>query len=232
VETPEQRFRSLTYSAYNVLGPAAGGTAVTTRVDSAFIEAALPTGETRREEIAQLRGISGSLLIGADGVLRRVEFDHAAGAPSEAVETLAQSLRALQVSFPNRAVAVGDSWDEMRDVPLELPGLNEPVRLRLRKTLRAVHLDDAGDTTVVIELGFRLPDKPFTVHEGEAVFSMALSGEWTGVVEYSLARGATIVFQMGGSIRVEITNGGLRTRPIAMRMDQRITQRLLASGAP
>ena len=213
-----QHMRTRMYSVREVTGPVAGGIAVATRIDSAVAEAVLPTGGTHREEMGQLRGAAGRLVYDERMRLVRADFADA---------SLAENLQAFDVAaFPAKAVGRGDSWDEALAVSLELPGLNEPVTLRTRMTLRDVRLD-GGDTTVVITLGFRMPDDPLAVRDGEARFAMTLTGEWTGELEYSLTRGATVAMSVGGTIHVKIENRDLLAQPIAMRMDQRLSQRLI-----
>lgn len=218
-EVLDQHLRTRMYSVQEVAGPAAGGVAITTRIDSAVAEAELPTGGTHREEMGHLRGTTGRLLYDERMRLVRAEFRDA---------SVADNFKTFEVaSFPARAVAEGDSWDEMLALPLDLPGLDEPVTVRARMTLREVRLD-AGDTTVVIALGVRMPEKPLAVQEGDARFAMTLKGEWTGEWRYSLTRGATVAMDVGGSVLVEIENRALLGQPIAMRLDQRLSQRLVS----
>lgn len=232
VTLPEQRFRTLTYSLHEVTGPVTGGFAVTTRTDSAFVEAVLPTGETRREELTQLRGTIGGLLYDDRMQLVRAEFVDAQGQTSEVTESLAENARAFGLAaFPQRAVGVGDSWEETIDVPMELPGVNEPLSLAVRLTLRDVRLDGA-DTTIVVALAFRLPDDPLEVVQGEERFSITFTGRWTGELRYSLTRGTTAALDMGGSIRVDIVSSAATTPPLALRMDQRMSQRLVVPAGP
>jgi hypothetical protein len=132
-------------------------------------------------------------------------------------------------AFPTRAVSVGDSWEETVAMPVELPGMNQRVTGRIRMTLRDVRLV-SGDTTAVIGLGFRTPNDPIAVTEGEERFTMRLKGEWTGELQYSLTRGATLAMDLGGSIRIEIASPEPVNQSYAMRMDQRLVQRLVESS--
>ena len=233
IDLPEQRFRNAIYSVREVTGLAGGNASVTVRIDSAFAEVVLPTGEVRREQMMQLHGMVGGLVYDDRLRLVRVAFVDSAGAESDVTKSLAENVKSFDVcAFPVRAVAVGDSWEETLPVPVELPGLNRQLTAKVRMTLLDLRLA-GGDTTAVIGIGFRPPDEPIAVTQAEGRFTMKVRGEWTGELRYSLTRGTALQLEFGGSMRVEVAGAARDAPSYAMRMDQRFAHRLLASnGGP
>jgi hypothetical protein len=233
IDLPEQRFRNSIYSVREVTALTGANASVMMRIDSAFAEAVLPTGEVRREPMMQLHGMVGGLVY--DDRLRLVKagFVDSAGAESDFSKSLAENVRSFDLcAFPARAVAVGDSWEETMPVPVELPGLNRQLTGKVRMTLLDLRLA-GGDTTAVIGLGFRAPDQPIAVTQAEGRFTMKVQGEWTGELQYSLTRGTPLQLEFGGSLRVEVAGSGPDAPSYAMRMDQRFAHRLLAAnGGP
>lgn len=212
----------------SVTGPVAGGTRVAVRVDSVSLTTPAMPRAAGAEAAQMLRGLESNIVFDERMQVVTSEVANAAGVPPQLANQIAAGLRGASFPLPDHALSVGDSWTVAMTAPTPVPGLNQPLTLSYRITLKALRVT-AADTVVHLSLETSFPKDPLTLNLGGAPATMTINGSLRGEQDYSIVRGAIISVDLKGTVRVAMRGGPMGDG--AMVMDQRLRLTLLEDAA-
>jgi len=228
-KVPEQQIQMHLYFTQSITGPAEGGTGVSVRFDSTTIDSPMLQSSAFAPALERMRGLTTELVFDdRRNVLRSATT--AGGEATPASDQLLRGMKGLAFPFPEGPVGVGDSWTAEIDMPLgQMANVNAPLKTKTRLTLKEITAT-GPDTTVLIALETMLPTDPIVMSQQGQSITMKLSGTLTGDQLFSLARGAAVHSQLGGTIHINVAGGPLGPGGMDMTMTQATS--LTLGGTP
>lgn len=212
---PEQKIQMHIYFTQAVTGPADGGTAVTMRFDSVTMDGPM-MGPGFGPALDSLRGRKTSVVF--DDRRNLVKAGDAPGDSPNPV--LSKGLRGLSFPFPEAPVGVGDSWTSEIELPIgQIANSNAPFKAKTKFTVREL-ATSTPDTTILVALETTMPTEPLVMTQQGQTVTMKFGGTLTGDQLYSISRGAALRSQLGGTITINVTGGGLGEGGMNMTMTQ------------
>jgi hypothetical protein len=211
-----------------VNGPAGGGLDVTLRVDSVQLSAPGAGNQAGAQASQMLRGLESHIVFDDRMQVLSSQISNAAGVPPQMASQIAAGLRGASFPLPDHPLAVGESWTVEMTAPTAVPGLNRPLTLKYRITLKDLSTSGA-DSVAHFAVQTSFPKDPIEIDLGGQKATMTIDGSLKGDQRYSIVRDAIVSVDLQGTVRV-----GMRGGPMpegTMVMDQRLRLTLLEGAA-
>lgn len=217
-----------------VAGPAPDGHGTTVRITFDSTRMEMPGLPPAMEGFAsdRLRGLEATVLFDDRAQVVRTDFAPSPGIPPDMAEQMAAGVKMMGFAMPAEPVGRGDSWTVTTELPMtQLPGTSSGSgAARTRLTVRTIRIA-AGtppDTLVVLDVRTSFPEEPIPIEFQGRRATLRLSGTLTGEQTFSITRGTIVRGDLGGTIRMQVSGGGLGQQ--AMRSDTRTTLRLVGQS--